>query len=200
MKRTAAGRRAARFGGANITSAAAGKPCTVGFGYNLRTRHLLRSEPRSDFLSQLPPSPLPTIDKSAFGATRCDRVIAKAHRPYRWHPSSENHKRRIPAVLYGSTGAGNNWHPTGDKTNATRGATNGSQVWLWLSPPCSEARGKPLIGEGLRREERLLSRTRVCVDRVGDVDDLSEGYFRLPSPPTPARSESDMSLGQASPT
>jgi hypothetical protein len=52
----------------------------------------------------------------------------------------------------------------------------------------------------VRREERLLSRTAICMDRVGIVDDLSEGVFRLPYPLAPAPPESHMSRGQAYPT
>jgi hypothetical protein len=55
-----------------------------------------------------------------------------------------------------------------------------------------------VLGDELRREERLLSRTRECVDRVGAYDDLSEGVFAFLSPNAPARPESHMSLGQAS--
>jgi hypothetical protein len=32
----------------------------------------------------------------------------------------------------------------------------------------------------MRREGRVLSRTRVCVDRVGAFDDLSEGILCMP--------------------
>jgi hypothetical protein len=39
-----------------------------------------------------------------------------------------------------------------------------------------------MLGGGLRREERLLSRTRVCADRIGAFDDMSEGFFFRPSP------------------
>jgi glutaminase len=35
----------------------------------------------------------------------------------------------------------------------------------------------------MRREERLLPRTRECVGRVGAYDDMSEWAFRLPFPP-----------------
>jgi hypothetical protein len=42
--------------------------------------------------------------------------------------------------------------------------------------PCPEGRGKPRLGGELRQEELLLTRTRVCVDRVGAYDDLSEGF------------------------
>jgi hypothetical protein len=35
----------------------------------------------------------------------------------------------------------------------------------------------------LRREEQLISRTGMCMDRVGTVDDLSKGFFRLAFPP-----------------
>jgi hypothetical protein len=38
------------------------------------------------------------------------------------------------------------------------------------------------IGGYLRWEEHRLSRTRVCVDREGDVDDLSEEFIRLIPP------------------
>jgi hypothetical protein len=34
--------------------------------------------------------------------------------------------------------------------------------------------GKPMLGGGLERVERLLSRAKVCVDRVGAFDDLSD--------------------------
>jgi hypothetical protein len=58
------------------------------------------------------------------------------------------------------------------------------------------ARGeKTKLGGELRREEQLISRTGRCKDRVGTFDDLSEGAFRLPFPPDPARPESHMSKG-----
>jgi hypothetical protein len=57
-----------------------------------------------------------------------------------------------------------------------------------------------MLGRELRREERLLSRTRVCVDRAGVFDELSEGGFRVPFPPSLARPESHMSLGEAGST
>jgi hypothetical protein len=41
-----------------------------------------------------------------------------------------------------------------------------------------------MLGGGLRREERLFSRTRLYVDRVGAFDDLSEGVIRMPFPPS----------------
>jgi hypothetical protein len=53
-----------------------------------------------------------------------------------------------------------------------------------------------LCGEH-RREERLLSRTRVCVERVGALDDMGEGVFCLPFPQAPARPESHRNLGHA---
>jgi hypothetical protein len=43
--------------------------------------------------------------------------------------------------------------------------------------PSPEVRGKLMLGGGLLREERLLSRTRLCVDRVEAFDDLSERVF-----------------------
>jgi uncharacterized spore protein YtfJ len=39
------------------------------------------------------------------------------------------------------------------------------------------------LGGELQREEQLLSRAEMCMARVGTVDDLSDGVFRLPSPP-----------------
>jgi hypothetical protein len=46
------------------------------------------------------------------------------------------------------------------------------------------ARGEEIkLGGELRREERLISRTGMCKDRIGTVDDLSEGVFHLPFPP-----------------
>jgi hypothetical protein len=43
--------------------------------------------------------------------------------------------------------------------------------------PAPEGGEKPKLGGELRREERRLSLMRVCIDRVGTVDDLSEGVF-----------------------
>jgi hypothetical protein len=43
---------------------------------------------------------------------------------------------------------------------------------------------KTKLGGELRWEERLISRTGRYKDRVGTVDDLSEGVFHLPSPPS----------------
>jgi hypothetical protein len=57
-----------------------------------------------------------------------------------------------------------------------------------------------LVG-GLGREKRVLSRTRVCVDRIGAFEYLSEGEFCPPFPPSfGTTAESLMSLGQACPT
>jgi hypothetical protein len=69
-----------------------------------------------------------------------------------------------------------------DKTYATRGATDGNQLWPWFLPHCPEERGKPMLRGEMRLEERLLSGMRVCVDRVGAYDDMSEGIFRMPFP------------------
>jgi hypothetical protein len=56
--------------------------------------------------------------------------------------------------------------PGHDITYVTRDATYGNHLWLWFSPACPEEGGKPLLG-GQRREERLFSRTKVCVDPIG---------------------------------
>jgi hypothetical protein len=46
------------------------------------------------------------------------------------------------------------------------------------------ARGeKTKLGGELRREEQLICRIGVCKDRVGTVDDLSEGVSRMSFPP-----------------
>jgi hypothetical protein len=63
--------------------------------------------------------------------------------------------------------------------------------------PLPEGWGKRIRGGELRREERLLSRTRESVDRVGAYDDLREGFFVCLSPHAPARPESQRSLGEA---
>jgi hypothetical protein len=56
------------------------------------------------------------------------------------------------------------------------------QLTYFLFP--SPARGeKTKLGGELRREEQLMSRIGMCKDREGTVDDLSEGAFRMPSPP-----------------
>jgi hypothetical protein len=49
--------------------------------------------------------------------------------------------------------------------------------------PTPEVGEKTKLGGQLRREEQLLSRTGMCSDRDGTVDDLSEGGVRLASPP-----------------
>jgi hypothetical protein len=64
--------------------------------------------------------------------------------------------------------------------------------FLFLAPEGGE---KTMLGGEMRREEQLISRTGMCMGRVGTVDDLSEGGFRLPSPLAPARSESHMRRG-----
>jgi hypothetical protein len=53
--------------------------------------------------------------------------------------------------------------------------------FLFLAPARGE---KTKLGDELRREERLISRTGMCKDRVGTIDDMSEGIFHLRFPPT----------------
>jgi hypothetical protein len=69
--------------------------------------------------------------------------------------------------------------------------------FLFLAPARGE---KAKLGGELRHEERLISRTGMCKDRVGTIDDLSEGGFHLRFPPTLARPESHRSRGQPGPT
>jgi hypothetical protein len=51
-----------------------------------------------------------------------------------------------------------------------------------------------MLGGGRRREEHLLSWTRVCVDRVGAYDGVSDRFFHLPFPPI---SDNDRSCTRA---
>jgi hypothetical protein len=68
--------------------------------------------------------------------------------------------------------------------------------FLFLAP---EGGGKTRLGGELRREEQLLPRAGMCMDRVGTDDDQSEGgFFACLSPLAPARPESHMSRGRAS--
>jgi hypothetical protein len=53
--------------------------------------------------------------------------------------------------------------------------------FLFLAPEGGE---KTKLGGELRREGQLISRTGIRKDRVGTVDDHSEGGFHLPSPPS----------------
>jgi hypothetical protein len=64
------------------------------------------------------------------------------------------------------------------------GELAGHRMWPSYFLFLASARGeKAKVGGELRREERLICRTGMCKDRVGTVDDLSEGGFYLPSPP-----------------
>jgi hypothetical protein len=53
-----------------------------------------------------------------------------------------------------------------------------------FSFPSPEGGEKTRLGGELRREEQLLTRTGMCMDRDGIVDDVSEGVFHPPSPPS----------------
>jgi hypothetical protein len=68
--------------------------------------------------------------------------------------------------------------------------------FLFLAPEGGE---KTRLGGELQREEQLISRTGMCMGRVGTVDDQSEGVFRLPFPPN-SGTTGVMSRGKASPT
>jgi hypothetical protein len=50
----------------------------------------------------------------------------------------------------------------------------------YLLFPAPEGGEKTRLGGELRREEQLLSRTRMCTDRDGTADDMSEGFFHVP--------------------
>jgi hypothetical protein len=93
---------------------------------------------------------------------------------------------------------------TGDRKKSGSGAREpaGHRLrpcyFLFPGPAGGE---KTKLGGELLREEQLISRTGRCKDRVGTFDDLSEGVFRMSSPPpAPARPESHMSRGHAGPT
>jgi hypothetical protein len=57
-------------------------------------------------------------------------------------------------------------------------------IFLFLAPEVGE---ETRLGGELRREERVLSRTGMCMDRVGTVNDLSEGGFARLSSLAPAK-------------
>jgi hypothetical protein len=71
------------------------------------------------------------------------------------------------------------------KSGSGAGEPAGHHLWpsYFLLPAPARGENAKLGGE-LRREERLISRTEMCKDRVWTVDDLSEGVFYMPSPPS----------------
>jgi hypothetical protein len=50
--------------------------------------------------------------------------------------------------------------------------------------PAPEGGEKTRLGGELRREEQLLPRAGMSTDRDGTDDDMSEGVFHLPLPPS----------------
>jgi hypothetical protein len=56
-----------------------------------------------------------------------------------------------------------------------------------------------MLGGELRWEEQRLPRARMCVDRAGTVDDMSEGFFACLPPRAPARPEAYMRRDQVDP-
>jgi hypothetical protein len=50
--------------------------------------------------------------------------------------------------------------------------------------PAPEGVGKTRLGGEVRRDEQLLPRAGLSTDRDGTDDGLSEGVFRMPSPPS----------------
>jgi hypothetical protein len=132
---------------------------------------------------------------------RCARVIAKVQCPYRRPHDSVNHKGRVRAALFGSTGAEKQLAADRVRTYAARGATNMKCRGYCFLPPAPKggkayasrrgAMGGAAIisgegvygsGRGLRRPER----------------EVFSPPFRPPQ--APARPESHMSLGQSGPT
>jgi hypothetical protein len=53
--------------------------------------------------------------------------------------------------------------------------------FLFLAP---EGGKKTRLGGELRRKEQLLPRAGMSTDRDGTDDDLSEGFFHMPFPPS----------------
>jgi hypothetical protein len=77
---------------------------------------------------------------------------------------------------------------------------DGNQLWLWSLPPRPEGKGKPMLGGGLRREgEPIISDEGVRESGHG-LRRPKRGLFAGLPPPTRARPESHMRLGEASPT
>jgi hypothetical protein len=189
-RRTAAARGAAQFGGADSRSAAGGTPMCGGFWLKLLYPAPLRSEPRSSFPTQPLLSSVPTIDRSASGYVP---GLSRKHaaRMYMRPPSNVSHK--------GGYGRYCTDQPVPETVGSRRGhdkrdgRSDYVVAMIFYSLPRRE--GKPM-----QREEWLLSRTRVCVDRVGAFNDLGEGFSASLPPQAPARPESHMSLGLACPT
>jgi hypothetical protein len=96
-RRTAAAIGAARCGGADIRSAAAGKPCTGDF---VKTSVPVTFEFEASIWLSHPTSPLVGTRRRHECLMRCARVIVKAHRPYRRPHGNVSHKGRARAVLY----------------------------------------------------------------------------------------------------
>jgi hypothetical protein len=46
-----------------------------------------------------------------------------------------------------------------------------------ISSLCPGGEEKPIQGGQLQREEQHFSRARACLDRVGKIDDMYEGFF-----------------------
>jgi hypothetical protein len=69
-----------------------------------------------------------------------------------------------------------------------------------LSFSAPEGEENPKLRKRLRLEEYHTSRTRVCVDRVGTVDDLSDDLLACLPMLAPMRPESHLSKGQIGPT
>jgi hypothetical protein len=82
----------------------------------------------------------------------------------------ESYGERTKDKIACGTGAG---EPTGHRLHLS--------YFLFTAP---EGGGKTRLGGDLRREEQLLPRAGMSTDRDGTDDDLSEGVFHLPSPPS----------------
>jgi hypothetical protein len=55
-------------------------------------------------------------------------------------------------------------------------------IYFLFSTP--EGGGKTRLGGELRREEQLIPRVGMSTDRDGTDDDLGEGVFHMPFPPS----------------
>jgi hypothetical protein len=125
-------------------------------------------------------------------STCCPRQCAKGYRNGTLRVKAAPLPRKPPGGGYGRPqldmkGAGNRRQKERGHDKSSTGAREPAGHRLrpsYFLFPAPEGGEKTKLGGELRREEQLISRTGICMDRVGTVDDLSEGGFRLSSPPS----------------
>jgi hypothetical protein len=89
------------------------------------------------------------------------------------------------------------WDRRTSGTGAGEPAGHRLQLSYFLFP-APEGGGKTRLGGEVRREEQLLPQAGMSTDRDGTDEDMSEGFFHMPSPLAPARPESHGTRGKAS--